>query len=77
MAKFAENLDHNIDSREGWHFDCCCDRCTDPEELGSMSGAVRCHSCRQTDVDVGDDDDDVIETSTEKLDKVRAFINLG
>ena len=31
--------------RGGWHFDCVCNRCSDPTELGALTSAVLCKSC--------------------------------
>jgi hypothetical protein len=31
--------------RQLWHFDCCCRRCADPAELGSLASALACPAC--------------------------------
>ena len=30
---------------EGWHFQCCCARCVDPEEAGAHTNTMVCLSC--------------------------------
>ena len=30
-----------------WYFDCHCERCTDPTELGTMVSAVLCEACEE------------------------------
>jgi len=31
--------------REGWYFDCECERCRDPAELGALASATKCMRC--------------------------------
>uniref|UniRef100_A0AAG5DWF8 MYND-type domain-containing protein n=1 Tax=Anopheles atroparvus TaxID=41427 RepID=A0AAG5DWF8_ANOAO len=40
-------LQRRLALRQAKCFDCACDRCTDPTELGTHVGGFRCPSCRQ------------------------------
>ncbi|CAG9857895.1 unnamed protein product [Phyllotreta striolata] len=41
-------LDRKRHLKEGKYFDCCCERCSDPSELGTDISSLKCHKCNGT-----------------------------
>ncbi len=45
VFKFPGNIRRRDDIQRYWYFNCACQRCLDPTEMGTYMSAIRCNQC--------------------------------
>ena len=45
VPPYLDTLSRRAMLKEGWYFDCSCQRCSDASELGAVTSALKCQEC--------------------------------